>query len=49
MKARQTQRMNEAKNYNPEGYATVQKSPVAKKAIMFTYSSLTMQIPWLKF
>ena len=31
MKARQTQRMNEAKNYNPEGYATVQKSPVAKK------------------
>lgn len=30
MKARQTQRMNEAKNYNPEGYATVQKSPVAK-------------------
>ena len=42
MKARQTQRMNEAKNYNPEGYATVQKSPVAKKRqIMFTsYSSL---------
>ena len=25
MKARQTQRMNEAKNYNPEGYATVLK------------------------
>ena len=24
-------KMNEAKNYNPEGYATVQKSPVAKK------------------
>ncbi len=31
MKAHQTQRMNEAKNYNPQGYATVQKSPVAKK------------------
>lgn len=31
LQARQTQRMNEAKNYNPEGYATVQKSPVAKK------------------
>ena len=31
MRARQPQRMNEAKNYNPEGYATVQKSPVAQK------------------
>lgn len=30
LQARRTQRMNEAKNYNPEGYATVQKSPVSK-------------------
>lgn len=31
LQARRTQRMNEAKNYNPEGYATVQKSPVSQK------------------
>lgn len=46
LKARQTQRMNEAKNYNPEGYATVQKSPVAKKGnyvyLFFSEDASTM-------
>ncbi len=31
MNSRKTQRMNESKNYNPQGYANAQKAPVAKK------------------
>ena len=49
MKARQTQRMNEAKTIIQKDMQLYKRVLLLKKATTFTYSSLKMQIPWLIF